>query len=268
MPSVFRDNLFAGRVAFFAGATSGIGLAIAERFAELGASVALLGRKPEKLERAVGAITSQGRRAIGFSADVRDYDAIEQALKSAEQQLGAIDFLFCVAAGNFPAPALGMSANGFKAVVDIDLLGTFNTCRAAHAYLRKPGAVVVTIGANHGHTAFPLQAHVCAAKAGVELLTKVLAMEWGPEGIRVLGINPGPIDDTEGMRRLAPTLEARHAVEQSVPLRRMGRKAEIADLATFLCSDAASYMTGAMYACDGGSDLAGPRMLSMSQLTS
>lgn len=261
MLSVFRDNLFAGRVAFFAGATSGIGLAIAERFAELGATVALLGRKPEKLEAALDGITSRGHRAIGFSADVRNYDAVQEALRSTGQQLGPIDFLFCVAAGNFPAPVLGMSPNGFKAVVDIDLLGTFNTCRAGHEFLRRPGAVVVTIGANHGHTAFPLQAHVCAAKAGVELLTKVLAMEWGPEGIRVLGINPGPIDDTEGMRRLAPTPEARHAVEQSVPLRRMGQKSEIADLATFLCSDAAAYMTGAMYACDGGSDLSGSRML-------
>ncbi len=146
-------------------------------------------------------------------------------------------------------------------VLDIDIKGFFNTCRAAHAYLRKPGAVVVTIGANHSHIAYPLQAHVCAAKAGVEMLTRVLAMEWGPEGIRVLGITPGPIDGTEGMRRLAPTPEARRAVCETVPLGRMGTTAEVADLATFLCSPAASYLTGAMYACDGGSGLAGPRSI-------
>lgn len=258
MTSIFAHNLFQGKTAFFAGATSGIGLGIAQRFAALGASVALFGRSREKLDAALATISTP---AIGSTGDVRDYASIHDALAAAHQQLGPLDFLFCAAAGNFPAPALGMSANGFKAVVDIDLLGTFNTCRAAHAYLRKPGAVVLTIGANHSQIAYPLQAHVCAAKAGVEMLTRVLAMEWGPEGIRVLGITPGPIDGTEGMRRLAPTPEARRAVCDAVPLRRMGTKGEVADLAAFLCSPAAAYMTGAMYPCDGGSGLAGSRFL-------
>lgn len=258
MTSVFSENLFQGKTAFFAGATSGIGLAIAQRFATLGAEVALFGRSREKLD---SALVSFSTRAVGATGDVRDYASIQGALAAAHEQLGPLDFLFCAAAGNFPAPALGMSANGFKAVVDIDLLGTFNTCRAAHEYLRKPGAVVVTIGANHSQIAYPLQAHVCAAKAGVEMLTRVLAMEWGPEGIRVLGITPGPIDGTEGMRRLAPTPEARRAVCEAVPLGRMGTTAEVADFAAFLCSPAASYLTGAMYACDGGSGLAGPRSI-------
>lgn len=257
MTSVFLPDLFAGKNAFFAGATSGIGLGIARRFAALGASVALFGRSREKLDAALATFSTP---AIGATGDVRDYASIHDALATAHQQLGPLDFLFCAAAGNFPAPALGMSANGFKAVVDIDLLGTFNTCRAAHAYLRKPGAVVLTIGANHSQIAYPLQAHVCAAKAGVEMLTRVLAMEWGPEGIRVLGITPGPIDGTEGMRRLAPTPEARRAVCDAVPLRRMGTQDEVADLAAFLCSPAAAYLTGAMYACDGGSGLAGSRL--------
>jgi len=155
-----------------------------------------------------------------------------------------------------------MSPNGFKSVVDIDLLGTFNTCRLAFDHLRKPGAVVIAISANQARIAYPLQSHVCAAKAGVEILIRTLAMEWGPLGIRANCITPGPTDDTEGMRRLAPTEEARARVVAAVPLGRMGTAREIADVAVFLCSDAAAYVTGAVYHCDGGSFLTGARMLS------
>lgn len=259
--NVFRDDLFQGKVAFFTGGTSGIALRIAERFAELGATVVLNGRKPDKMQAAVDAIRARGFRADGHACDVRDYAAIADALARTRATHGEIDFLFCAAAGNFPAPVLGMSANGFKAVIDIDLLGTFNTCRAAHEHLRKPGASVVTITANHGHQPYPLQAHVCAAKAGVDLLTKTLAMEWGSHGIRVNGIAPGPIDDTEGMRRLAPTEQARQAVIGFIPIGRMGSRDDVADLATFLCSDAAGFLTGAIYQCDGGQSLTGPRAL-------
>jgi NAD(P)-dependent dehydrogenase (short-subunit alcohol dehydrogenase family) len=261
MASVFRDNLFTGKVAFFTGGTSGIGQAIAERFAALGAHVVLMSRKPEKVDAAVAAIRAQGGDALGFAGDVRNYAEVESAINRTREQAGEIDFLFCIAAGNFPAPAIGMSANAFKSVIDIDVLGTFNTCRAAYAHLRKPGAVAIAISANHAQVAYPLQSHVCAAKAGVELLSKTLALEWGPAGVRVNCITPGPTDGTEGMARLAPTEDARRKVNESVPLRRMGTKDEIADVATFLCSDAAAYVTGSVYHCDGGTSLIGPRML-------
>lgn len=261
MASVFRDNLFAGKVAFFTGGTSGIGLTIAERFATLGARVALMSRKREKVDTAVAGI---GAGALGFAGDVRNYAEVEAALSQMREQAGEIDFLFCVAAGNFPAPALGMSANAFKSVIDIDVLGTFNTCRAAYAHLRKPGASIISISANHAQIAYPLQSHVCAAKAGVELLSKTLALEWGPAGVRVNCITPGPTDGTEGMARLAPSDAARQAVNATVPLRRMGTKDEIADVAIFLCSDAAAYVTGSVYHCDGGTSLIGPRMLDIS----
>ncbi|MBM3735056.1 MAG: SDR family oxidoreductase [Acidobacteria bacterium] len=268
MSRVFRDGLFAGKVAFFTGGTSGIALRIAEVFAELGATVVLNGRKQDKLDAAVAGIAARGGKAAGFACDVRDYGAIAGALARTRETYGPIDFLFCAAAGNFPAPVLGMSANGFKAVVDIDLLGTFNTCRAAHEHLSKPGAVVINISANHGHQAYPLQAHVCAAKAGVDLLTKTLAMEWGPHGIRVNGIAPGPIDDTEGMRRLAPTGADRQRVIGMIPAGRMGTRDDVAQLAVFLCSDAASFLTGAIYRCDGGQALTGPRALAQLEHTS
>jgi NAD(P)-dependent dehydrogenase (short-subunit alcohol dehydrogenase family) len=255
MASVFRDRLLQGKNAFVTGGGSGIGQRMAERFAQHGARVMLVGRKQEKLDAAATEIGSYGGKAATYALDVREYAAVEAALQKTREQFGEIDILVCGAAGNFPSPVLGMSANGFKAVIDIDLLGTFNTCRAAHAHLRKPGASIISISASHASIPIPYQSHVCAAKAGVDLLTRTLAIEWGPEGIRANCITPGPTDETEGMRRLAPTAEVRHRVEQGVPLRRFGTKDELADLALFLCSEAATYITGAVYVCDGGQSL-------------
>jgi NAD(P)-dependent dehydrogenase (short-subunit alcohol dehydrogenase family) len=263
MAGIFRDHLLKGKVAVVTGGGSGINLRIAERFAEHGARVMLNGRKQEKLDAATAGILAAGGTAANFSADVRNYDALEAGLAKTREMWGEIDILICGAAGNFPAPVSGMSANGFKAVIDIDVLGTFNACRAAYAHLRKPGASIVSISANHASVPYALQAHVCAAKAGVERLTQVLALEWGPEGIRANTINPGPVDDTEGMRRLAPTEEARREAMASVPLRRFATRDEIADLALFLCSDAAGYINGGVYVCDGGQGLMGGRALKM-----
>ena len=228
---------------------------MAERFAEHGAKVVLVGRKQEKLDAAAQAIQAAGGVAHTAALDVRDYAAVEAAVKKTRDDLGEIDILLCGAAGNFPALVTGMSANGFKSVIDIDLLGTFNTCRAAYEHLRKPGASVISISANHANVAIAYQAHVCAAKAGIELLMKTLAIEWGRDGIRANCITPGPTDETEGMKRLAPTPEARAKAEKSVPLGRYGTKDELADLALFLCSSAASYITGSVYHCDGGTSL-------------
>jgi len=255
MASIFRDNLLTGKTAFVTGGGSGIGQRMAERFAEHGAKVMLVGRKQEKLDAAAAAICKAGGTASTATLDVREYPAVAAPFPSTRDQFGEIDIVVAGAAGNFPAPVLGMSANAFKAVIDIDLLGTFNTFRASHQYLRKPGASIIAISASHASMPVAWQAHVCAAKAGVDLLTRTLAIEWGPDGIRANCITPGPTDDTEGMRRLAPTPEIRRKVEENVPLRRFGTKDELADLALFLCSDAASYITGAVYICDGGQSL-------------
>ncbi len=259
MGSIFRKDLLSDKVAFITGGGTGINFRIAERFAEHGAKLALLGRRKEKLDAAVAAIQAAGGVAIGLPADVRDYAALEAALKQTRATHGAIDILVCGAAGNFPAAALGMSANGFKAVMDIDVLGTFNACRAAFEHLRRPGASIINISATHAFTPVPMQPHVCAAKAGVDMLTKVLAIEWGPAGVRVNVISPGPVEDTEGMRRLAPTEKIRDKVTEGIPLRRFATKDEIADLALFLCSEAATYITGAVIVCDGGQSLLGSR---------
>jgi len=253
--SIFREHLLKNKIAFVTGGGSGIGQRMAERFAEHGAKVMLVGRKQDKLDAAAGGIRAAGGFAETAALDVRDYGAVEAAVKKTREEWGEIDIVVCGAAGNFPAPVTGMSANGFKSVIDIDLLGTFNVCRAAYEALRKPGASVISISANHANVAIAYQAHVCAAKAGIELLMKTLAIEWGREGIRA-NLHHAGSDGRYGRNAsLAPTPEARAAAEKSVPLGRYGTKDELADLALFLCSPAASYITGSVYHCDGGTSL-------------
>lgn len=249
--TTFRDNLFEGKTAFIAGGTSGINLGIARRFAELGAKVAVAGRDPDKAQRAAADI---GPDAIGLSGDVRDYDAIRGVMETVAGKLGAMDFVVSGAAGNFLAPALGMSSNAFRTVVDIDLNGTFNVFRGCHDLLRRPGASLIAITAGQAVNASALQAHACAAKAGINQLIRVLALEWGPE-VRVNGISPGPIADTEGMKRLAPDAASREAHYARIAMKRWGKVDEVAESAVFLCSPAAGYITGTILDCDGGSQI-------------
>jgi NAD(P)-dependent dehydrogenase (short-subunit alcohol dehydrogenase family) len=249
--SAFKDNLLVGKTAFVAGGTSGINLGIAKRFAELGAKVAVLGRNPEKAANAAAEI---GQGALGLTADVRDYAAIRGAMERVANELGALDIVISGAAGNFLAPAMGMSANAFRTVVDIDLNGTFNVFRGCYDLLNTPGASLIAITAGQAVNASPLQIHACAAKAGINQAVRVLAMEWGPD-VRVNGISPGPIAGTEGMSRLAPSASADGGHQERIPLKRWGRIDEVAEAAVFLCSSSASYVTGTILDCDGGSSL-------------
>src|SRR5262249_36924953 len=157
-----------------------------------------------KVDAVAADIRASGGEALALAGDVRDYGVLEKAVNDAAGAFGRLDVVVCSAAGNFLAPASTLSANGFRAVIDIDLCGTFHTARAAFAPLSKQGGSIVSITATQAEVPTPLQAHAGAAKAGIEKLTRDLALEWGRYHVRVNAIAPGPIADTEGMARLAP----------------------------------------------------------------
>jgi NAD(P)-dependent dehydrogenase (short-subunit alcohol dehydrogenase family) len=250
---------FKDRHVFVAGGSSGINFGIAQAFARAGAHLSVISRSQDKVDTAAQQLRALGAQALGIAADVRQPDALNAAFAAAHAKFGDIDVLVSGAAGNFLASALDMSPNAFKTVVDIDLLGSFNVARLAHAHLRKPGACVIQISAGQAFTPTAFQAHVCAAKAGVDMLTRVLALEWGAHGIRINSIVPGPIADTEGLKRLAPGDANLQAMAERVPLRRLGRIDDVARMAMFLASDWGSYITGAVLPVDGGLSVAGPR---------
>jgi NAD(P)-dependent dehydrogenase (short-subunit alcohol dehydrogenase family) len=250
-----------GKHLFVAGGSSGINLGIAGVFARCGAKVSLCSRKAERVASAVESLRAHGGDAWGAAADVRDYAQIEAALKAAREAAGPIDILISGAAGNFVAPALGMSSNAFRTVVEIDLIGTFNVARAGFEFLGKPGASFIAISAPQALHPYAYQAHVNAAKAGIDMLIKTLAVEWGPLGVRCNAIIPGPIADTEGMARLAPTESERTLARDGTPLQRYGTKDEIGYAALFLASPLAEYITGAILPVDGGAVLSGPGRL-------
>ncbi|MBZ5714911.1 SDR family oxidoreductase [Nannocystis pusilla] len=258
--SCFRPDVLAGRVALVTGGGSGIGAAIAARLAEHGARVAICGRTQAKLDAMVGEIEAAGGEALGHVADVRRFEQVEQVMQALEARWGRLDILVNNAAGNFLCPAVGLSPNGFGTVIDIDLKGTFNASKAAFPLLSRAGGVIINISATLHYAGTPLQTHAASAKAGIDALTRSLAMEWGPAGIRINGIAPGPIDGTEGITRLlAP--ELRERAERLIPLRRFGSTAEVADAALFLASPASAYVTGAVLVVDGGQWLAGSMAL-------
>ncbi len=235
------------------GGTSGINRGIAETFAKAGARVAVVSRSQEKVDDTIASLKNCGAAdAKGFAADVREPEAINNGIADLHAAWGNFDVVVSGAAGNFPALATGMSANGFKSVIEIDLLGTFHVMQAVYPFLTKPGASIINISAPQAFIPMAGQSHVCAAKAGVDMITRTLCLEWGGEGIRVNSIVPGPIDNTEGMKRLAPTEGVRNAVTKSVPLQRLGSTDDIANACLFLASDYASYISGTIIPVDGG----------------
>lgn len=245
----FREDVLAGHVALITGGGTGICRGIAQAFVDHGASVCIAGRRQEVLDEAVAEL---GDAAIGVAADVRKPDEIAAAVRAAIDEFGELDTVVNGAAGNFLAPVAGLSPNGFRTVIDIDLCGTFNTTRAAFAALKSSAnGLVLNISATLQYHGTPMQSHAASAKAGVDALTRNLAVEWGGFGIRANVIAPGPIGDTEGMRRLAPG-DIGTQIKKHIPLGRFGTIKEIADTAVFLRSKSAAYITGAIIVVDGG----------------
>jgi peroxisomal 2,4-dienoyl-CoA reductase len=280
MAGVFLKSILKGRVAFVTGGGTGITGGVARALAEAGANVALVSRSLEHLEPAAKAINALRNNARGISptvregsdsedasigeafavaADVRNPAEVEKAIAATLERFGKVDIVINGAAGNFLCTAEELSPNGFGTVVDIDLKGTFNICRAAFAELKKNQGQILNISATLHYLGTPMQLHVSAAKAGVDALTKNLAVEWGRYGIRVNAIAPGPIGDTEGMKRLVPE-PIKEKLKQRIPLGRFGLIEDIENAAVFLCSDAASYINGAIIVVDGGHWLAANRL--------
>jgi peroxisomal 2,4-dienoyl-CoA reductase len=255
--SAFRPDLLAGRVALVTGGATGLGLEIASVLGAHGARVAICSRKEENLRAAVEALAEQGVEAMYGVCDVRRWDEVTAVVGSVLERFGRLDVLVNNAAGNFPTPITGLSANGFKAVVDIDLVGTFNVSKAAHeSWLGAHGGSIVNISAAIQYRGMALQAHVTSAKAGVDALSRTCAIEWGPDGVRVNVVSPGGMVGTEGMARF----DAIGVRGGQNPLGRIGSRREVADCVLFLASDAASYVTGATLVVDGGGWLADRRV--------
>ncbi len=256
MDKIFADNILQGKVAFVTGGGTGITGGIARAFADAGAKMAITSRKQENLEPMKRLIEDAGGECFAVAADVRDFSAVENAISETVAQFGKIDIVINGAAGNFLCRAEELSANGFGTVLDIDAKGTFNVCRAAFEELKKSKGQILNISATLHLATTPMQIHVSAAKAGVDAITRNLAVEWGRHGIRVNGIAPGPIEDTEGMKRLLPEL-LKEKLAKKIPLQRFGRIKDIESAAIFLCSDAASYISGVTLVVDGGHWLTG-----------
>ena len=257
---MFQPNLLKDRVALITGGGTGICRGIALAFAKHGCDVAITSRKLEHLEPTRDELRALGVRAVAKVADVRDPAAVNDAVAGIVSELGRIDIVINGTAGNFICLAENLSPNGFGTVVDIDLKGTFNVSRAAFPHLKAQGGSVINISATLPYLGTMGQAHASAAKAGVDSLTRTLAVEWGPHRIRVNGIAPGPIDGTEGVRRLTNET-SRASVLRQCPMGRMGTVDDIANAALYLTSDAASYVNGVTLVVDGGLWLRSARML-------
>lgn len=258
MKSPFRDDILEGKVAFVTGGGSGICKGITKTFLSHGARVVIVGRKADRLEAAAKELSEEtGRECIACPADVRNPQEIEAAIDRTLERFGAMDIVVNGAAGNFLAPAAQLSYNAFKTVLEIDTMGTWNVSKAAfQRRLRDHGGHIVNITATLHYGATPMQVHASAAKAGVDAITRSLALEWGQLGIQVNGIAPGPIADTEGFARLAPK-ELVDKMVQGIPMRRLGTIDDIAGCALWLVSGAASYVHGETIVVDGGAWLPG-----------
>lgn len=257
---VFAPDLLAGKVALVTGGGTGIGFGIASCLAQAGAAVAIASRKPEHLEPAVARLGELGHRALAVAANVREPESVAHMIERVTAELGRLDILVNNAAGNFYAPSATLSPNAWRSVVETDLYGTFYCCQAAYPALKAAGGGrIISVSMTLHYRGWPLMAHATAAKAGVDALTRTLALEWAPDRITVNAVAPGPIP-TEGVRRAftppsaeTPDLFKMDAyARQAIPAGRWGTPEDIGRMVTFLASPAGDWITGAIFVVDGG----------------
>jgi peroxisomal 2,4-dienoyl-CoA reductase len=250
--SCFRDGILADKVALVTGGGTGIGKEIARTLGRHGAKLAIASRRREVLEAARAELEAEGVECQVGVCDVREPEPVEAVIRGVLERWGRLDILVNNAAGNFPAPISGISYNGFRAVVGIDLLGTYNVSKAAfETWMKDHGGNVVNISAPFERLGVAFQAHVAAAKMGVDSLTRTCAVEWGRHGIRVNGVAPGEIAGTEGVARFESVAPARG----NNPLGIQGARQDIANAVLFLVSDAARFVTGQILCVDGAGSI-------------
>ncbi|KAK7426140.1 peroxisomal 2 4-dienoyl-CoA reductase sps19 [Neonectria magnoliae] len=253
---VWRDGIFKDRVVFVTGGAGTICSMQTRALVRLGADACIIGRSVEKTEAAAKDIATvrAGAKVLGIGGcDVRKAESLQVAADRCAKELGGIDFVIAGAAGNFVAPIEGLSSNAFKTVMDIDVLGTFNTVKATMPHLmRSASPRIIYVSATFHYTGMPMQAHVSAAKSAVDSLMASVALEYGPRGVTSNVIAPGGIADTEGMARLGSGDEAERAgYVKGIPSGRLGTVRDVADATVFLFSDAGSYVNGQVLAVDG-----------------
>ncbi len=272
-PALFAPETLAGRTALITGGGSGIGYGIAECLARAGAGVAVFSRNEERVTLAAERLAAaHDVRTVATVGDVRQPEALERAVEETRDALGSIDILVNNAAGNFYAPTADLSPNGWRAVVEIDLFGTFHACRAVYPVMAEQGyGRIVSISMTLYYRGWPLMAHATAAKAGVDALTRTLAIEWARDGINVNAVAPGPIP-TEGVRKAfeAPPSEevdlfgvraGADFAERFIPAGRLGHTHDIGQMVTYLCTPGGDWITGAVFVVDGGESLVSPRTI-------
>ena len=258
---MFQIDLLKGRTILVTGGGTGLGRAMALRFAELGASLFLIGRREDPLVQAVAEIRATGVRAGWHSADVRDFAAVERAIAAAEAELGPVDTLVNNAAGNFIARTEKLSPNAFDAVVGIVLRGTFHcTLALGRRWIaaKQPGTVlnIVTTYADANCGSGFVVPSACA-KSGVLAMTRSLAVEWARYSIRLNAIAPGPFPTEGAFSRLVISKEGEERAQNRHPMKRFGRPEELANLAAYLVSEQAGYINGECVVIDGGEWLRG-----------
>lgn len=244
--SVFSHDLMKDKVALVTGGGTGIGKGIATALGLHGARVVICGRRQAVLDVARQELETLGIACLAMAADVRDLASVEAVIRVTLEKWERLDIVINNAAGNFPAKIEDLSGNAFKTVVDIDLQGTFHVSKAAFdAWMKKHGGVVINITAPFDNMGVAWQAHAAAAKAGVVSFTRTAAVEWASYGIRVNGIAPGPMENTEGLARMAGTLTVGKGAA------RTGTIADIANAVLFLASDGGRFISGVNLYIDG-----------------
>jgi NAD(P)-dependent dehydrogenase (short-subunit alcohol dehydrogenase family) len=252
---MFDTTLFKDQVAVITGGGTGIGLAIARRLGSLGARIAIASRNAEHLETGCASLRAAGIDPLVAQLDVRKPEQVDEMVLRTVKHFGSLDMLVNNAAGNFVCRAEDLSPNGWNAVIDIVLNGTFYCSRAVGQYwiARKRGGSIVNILANYVWTGSPGTVHSAAAKAGVLSLTQTLAVEWARHGIRVNAVAPGPIEASPGAaKQLWNSPEAVDRITNMIPAGKWGRPEDVADAVAFLAAPTTTFISGETLTLDGG----------------